>query len=121
LLLNSFEKGHKNNIWEVSNEGLTLEVGTNVDYAEYVNDGHWTNKKGQKSRFVPGVWRGDNLIKYVRGSKTAWYLHKMDEGSHYGKPLSEFFERISRSRLKTKDGRIERSLFQKRRWYFVWK
>lgn len=31
LLLNSFQKGNGENIWKISNGGLTLEVGTNVE------------------------------------------------------------------------------------------
>ena len=54
LLLASFEKSGEGNVWEMSDDGLTLEVGTNVNYASYVNDGHWTNPKGVDRRFVPG-------------------------------------------------------------------
>ena len=54
LLLHSFQKGDKENIWTLDENGLTLEVGTNVEYAKFVNDGHWTNPKGVERRFVPG-------------------------------------------------------------------
>ena len=33
-LLASFEKGEQGNVWELSDGDLTLEVGTNVDYAK---------------------------------------------------------------------------------------
>lgn len=46
LLLASFHKGSDNNVWELTDGGLTLEVGSTLDYAAYVNDGHWTNTKG---------------------------------------------------------------------------
>ena len=42
LLLASFEKGSNGNVWNIQEGGLVLEVGTNVDYASYVNDGHYT-------------------------------------------------------------------------------
>jgi len=62
LLLISFHKGNDNSVWELSDGGLTLEVGTTLDYATYVNDGHWTNPKGVERRFVPGRWEGDRFI-----------------------------------------------------------
>lgn len=83
LLLNSFHKGAEENVWIISDDGLQLEVGTNVEYASYVNDGHWTNKKGQAMRWVPGVWSGDRFI-YTPGAKTGMLLkQKWVEGKHY--------------------------------------
>lgn len=94
LLLVSFEKGGSDNVWEVSDEGLTLEVGTNVAYAAYVNDGHWTNPKGVDSRFVPGVWSGDRFI-YQPGAKTGMVLkQKWVEGSHYWESALRILERM---------------------------
>lgn len=46
LLLSSFERGGSGNVWQLEDNGLTLEVGTNVKYAKFVEDGHWTNPKG---------------------------------------------------------------------------
>lgn len=54
LLLASFQKGAEGCVWEIGNGGLTLEVGSSVKYAKFVNDGHWTNPKGVEQRFVPG-------------------------------------------------------------------
>ncbi len=83
LLLGSFDKGGAGNIWTVSDGGLTLEVGTNVEYAAYVNDGHWTVKNGKNSRFVPGYWSGDRFI-YQPGAKTGMVLKQQwVEGYHY--------------------------------------
>ncbi len=64
LLLHSFTKGDSHNIWTLTDDGgnITLEVGTNLEYAAYVNDGHWTCKKGQSKRFVPGYWNGEHFI-----------------------------------------------------------
>ncbi|WP_293969396.1 HK97 gp10 family phage protein [uncultured Ruminococcus sp.] len=61
LLLISFHKGSDGNVWELSDGGLTLEVGSTLNYASYVNDGHWTNSKGVERRFVPGNWNGDRF------------------------------------------------------------
>lgn len=62
LLLASFHKGDGNNVWDITDGGLTLEVGSTLKYAGYVNDGHWTNPKGVARRFVPGYWEGDRFI-----------------------------------------------------------
>lgn len=111
LLLNSFEKGQKDNVWKVSDNGLTLEVGTNVSYAEYVNDGHWTNKKGQISRFVPGVWKGSSF-EYVKGAKTGMVLkQKWVEGAHYWEAAIRIFERIF-------EASVERKMVEWRDKYF---
>lgn len=40
-LLNSFDKGNGEEFWKFNQGKLQLEVGTNVEYAQYVNDGHW--------------------------------------------------------------------------------
>lgn len=73
LLLNSFQRGAADNVWVIAEDGLRLEVGTNVEYAAYVNDGHWTCKKGEIGRFVPGTWSGDKF-QYDPGAKTGMYL-----------------------------------------------
>lgn len=83
LLLASFQEGGDDNVWKISDGELSLEVGTNVTYASYVNDGHWTNPKGVESRFVPGRWAGDRFI-YDPNAKTGMVLkQKWVEGSHY--------------------------------------
>ena len=83
LLLNSFHKGGDENVWRLSDSGLTLEVGTNVEYASYVNDGHWTCKKGEKMRFVPGYWSGNRFI-YDSSAKSGMMLkHNWVKGAHY--------------------------------------
>ncbi|QNK87750.1 HK97 gp10 family phage protein [Sporosarcina sp. resist] len=83
LLLNSFVKGDSKNVWEMHEGGLSLLIGTNVNYAWYVNDGHWTNKEGVATRWVPGVWKG-NRFEYTPGAETGMMLkQKWVEGSHY--------------------------------------
>jgi len=41
-LLNSFDKGGEDSVWELTRQKLELRIGTNVEYARWVNDGHWT-------------------------------------------------------------------------------
>lgn len=83
LFLNSFHKGEDENVWRLSDSGLTLEVGTNVEYASYVNDGHWTCKKGEKMRFVPGYWSGNRFI-YDSSAKSGMMLKQnWVKGAHY--------------------------------------
>lgn len=82
-LLHSFSKGDKNNVYVLSNGGMTIEVGTKVEYASYVNDGHWTNPKGVKTRWVPGYWEGKTFT-YDPDAKTGMLLkQKWVEGTHY--------------------------------------
>lgn len=93
-LLASFRKDGPGNIWTLNEGGLTLEVGTSVDYAKYTNDGHWTNKKGVERRFVPGVWSGDRFI-YQPGAKTGMVLKQhWVEGSHYWESALRILEKI---------------------------
>lgn len=72
-LLNSFDKGGSGNVWNKSFDGLSLTIGTNVEYAKYVNDGHITDGKRRPSRFVPGYWSGDKF-HYVPGARTGMVL-----------------------------------------------
>lgn len=57
-LLHGFEKGSEEGVWTTSDGGLTLEIGTKVKYARWVNDGHFTNPSGVTYRFVPGYVKG---------------------------------------------------------------
>lgn len=94
LLLSSFHKGDSNNVWEVSDGGLTLEVGTNTEYAGYVNDGHWTCKKGEAMRFVPGYWNGGRF-QYDPSAKTGMMLkQKWVEGKHFWESGIRILEKI---------------------------
>lgn len=72
LLLASFHEGGDGNHWSLSEGNLTLEVGSTVNYAAWVNDGHWTIdyksggnyiiSGGVLARFVPGYWQGDRFV-----------------------------------------------------------
>ena len=93
-LLSGFQQGDKEGVWETSDGGLTLEVGTNVSYAAFVNDGHWTNPQGVEKRFVPGHWRGKRFI-YDPNAKTGMVLkQKWVDGKHYWESAIRIFEKI---------------------------
>lgn len=79
LLLNSFHKGSADNVFELDEGDLTLEIGTNVKYAKWVNDGH----KQKPGRFIPGVW-SNGKFRYQPGAKTGMVLKaNYVEGKHY--------------------------------------
>lgn len=102
LLLASFEKGGEGNAWEMTDNGLTLEVGTNVSYAAYVNDGHWTNPRGVEMRFVPGRWSGDRFI-YEPGADTGMVLkQKWVEGAHFWESALRILEALYPALLDAK-------------------
>lgn len=95
LLLNSFHKGGNGNVYTVREGGLEIEVGSNVEYASYVNDGHWLNPKGVNTRWVPGIWNGDHFV-YEPGAKTGMLLkQKWIEGSHYFDDAIRLMERMA--------------------------
>lgn len=83
LLLASFEKDGDGNVWRMQEGGLVLEVGTNLDYAGYVNDGHWTNAKGVERRWVPGYWQGDRFIYDPAADSGMMLKQHWVEGKHY--------------------------------------
>ena len=94
LMLASFEKGSSDNVWVLNEGDLTLEVGTNVKYAKWVNDGHKTNPEGVESRFVPGRWEGERFI-YDRNEKGGMVLkQKWIPGAHYWESGLHIIERM---------------------------
>ena len=101
LLLNSFEKSDDENIWSITNRGLTLQVGTNLEYALYVNDGHYTTKQGVVSRWVPGRWDG-NKFTYDKNERSAGMLlkRKWVEGTHYWDSAMKIYEKIFHKSLE---------------------
>lgn len=93
-LLNSFNKDDGKNVWEMNKGGLSLLIGTNVDYAAYVNDGHWTNKQGVPVRWVPGYWQGDRFV-YDPGVDTGMGLKQQwVEGTGYWDNAFAMFEKM---------------------------
>nr|UWI04089.1 MAG: virion morphogenesis family protein [Bacteriophage sp.] len=102
LLLASFEKGSEGNVWSIEEGGMVLEVGTNVEYAGYVNDGHWTNTKGVARRWVPGYWQGDRFI-YDPNAETGMLLKQhWVEGKHYFDSALRILDRIFPDILEAK-------------------
>ena len=69
LLLNSFQKSGEGSVFIAQEGGLQIEVGTNVEYASFVNDGHWLNPKGVDMRWVPGEWQGERFIYQPGGNR----------------------------------------------------
>lgn len=95
LLLNSFQKSGEENVFIAQEGGLQIEVGTNVEYASFVNDGHWLNPRGVDMRWVPGEWQGERFI-YQPGAKTGMLLkQKWIEGSHYFDDAIRLMERMA--------------------------
>ena len=102
LLLNSFSRGGEGNVFEISEGGLTLEVGTSVHYAGYVNDGHWTNPKGVAKRFVPGHWDGDRFIYDPASSEGMVLKQHWVEGAHYWESALRIIDRLFPELLERK-------------------
>ncbi len=95
LLLNSFQKSGEGSVFIAQEGGLQIEVGTNVEYASFVNDGHWLNPRGIEMGWVPGEWQGERFI-YQPGAKTGMLLkQKWIEGSHYFDDAIRLMERMA--------------------------
>ncbi len=93
-LLKSFIKDDENNIWRLKEGNLTLEVGTSVNYAKYVNDGHGTCPSGVERRFVPGYWKGRRFI-YDKSAKGGMVLKaRFVDGNHYWDNAVMIIEKI---------------------------
>lgn len=69
VLQGSFSRGEDGNTWEwdVDRNALVLEVGSNLPYAKYLNDGYTI----EKAHFVPGVWR-NGRFEYDPSAKTGF-------------------------------------------------
>ena len=86
--LSSFSKGVGNGIYRLNAGGLSLEIGTRVEYARWVNDGH----SQQPGRFIPGVWSGDRFI-YTPGADSGMVRKAaFVEGSHFFDHAEAAFE-----------------------------
>ncbi len=95
-LLNSFQKGHAENEWIISDGGLTLDVGTNVNYASYVNDGHFAIDpgSGKDRRWIPGYWSGNRFV-YMPGHDEGMLLgQQWVSGSNYWDNALAIYERL---------------------------
>lgn len=103
-LLNSFDRGDKENVFTINKGSLSLDVGTNVKYASFVNDGHFTvnPESGRDRRWVPGYWQGDRFI-HDRGSKTGMLLTiKWVDGTGYWDNAMAIFEKMFEKSLDNK-------------------
>lgn len=68
-LLASFNVHGEDNVWKITDGGLTLIVGSTANYAAYVNYGH----KQKPGRFIPGRWVGDRF-EYNKNAKGGMIL-----------------------------------------------
>lgn len=98
LLLDSFEKGNDGNIWELTDGGLTLEVGTNVKYASWVENGHTQ----QPGRFIPGYLQGDRFIYDSEAKGGIVLKEKRVKGKHYFDSALRIYEKIFKASAEVK-------------------
>ncbi|MEC1262509.1 HK97 gp10 family phage protein [Bacillus swezeyi] len=98
LLLRSFRRGADRNIWTMESGGLSLEIGTELDYASFVNDGHWMGGK-EGVRWIPGRWQGGRF-QYDPGSSKGMALKRQwIKGTGYWEHALYIFERLFEKRL----------------------
>ena len=102
VLLASFSQGDVNNVWEIREGGLTLEVGTNVSYAKFRNNGHWLNPKGVERRFVPGRWEGHRFVYDPNAGTGMMLKQQWVEGAHYWEGAIKIFEKMFPEALEAK-------------------
>lgn len=111
-LLASFYKDDESGVWSLSDGGLTLEVGSTVEYAAWVNDGHWTIDAsnggsyiisgGVLARFVPGYWQGKHFV-YDPDAKGGMVLKQQwVEGKHYFDSAVHIIEKMLPGLLEAK-------------------
>lgn len=111
-LINSFTRDGANNIWRYEDDGLTLEVGSSLKYAGYVNDGHrtfdpavtkhFTLKNGEQARYVPGHFRGDRFIYDPSADEGMVLKYHWVEGLHFWEAALHAMERICPAVLEAK-------------------
>ncbi|MGE7200359.1 HK97 gp10 family phage protein [Bacillus haynesii] len=100
-LLRSFKRGAEGNRWEIEKGGLTLEVGTELEYASFVNDGHWSGGKDEV-RWIPGQWHGGRF-QYDPGSSSGMALKRQwVKGTGYWEHALYIFQRLFEKRLHEK-------------------
>ncbi|WP_309087516.1 HK97 gp10 family phage protein [Domibacillus sp.] len=102
-LLNSFNRGDNEGVWNISEGGLTLEIGTNVMYASFANEGHTTVDldSGKDRRWVPGRWKGDRFEYDPNERKSGMLLKvKWVVGSGYWDNAMAIFEKIFEKSLE---------------------
>nr|WGE04579.1 HK97 gp10 family phage protein [Bacillus subtilis] len=103
-LLNSFQRGDQDNIFSMTSGSLKLDVGTNLEYASYVNDGHFTidPAKNQDRLWVPGRWKGERF-EYDPAAKTGMLLKfQWVDGSDFWDNAMAIFELMFERSLERK-------------------
>ncbi|OTQ85143.1 phage portal protein [Bacillus subtilis subsp. subtilis] len=103
-LLNSFQRGDQDNIFSMTSGSLKLDVGTNLEYASYVNDGHFTidPSKNQDRRWVPGRWKGEQF-EYDPAAQTGMLLKfQWVDGSGFWDNAMAIFELMFERSLERK-------------------
>lgn len=111
-LISSFTKSAAGNIWRYEDDGLTLEVGSSLEYAGYVNDGHRTLDpakgkyvtlwNGEKARYVPGYWQGNRFIYDPSSEEFMILKYHWVEGLHFWEAALHAMERICPAALEAK-------------------
>lgn len=102
-LLNSFQRGDQDNIFSMTSGSLKLDVGTNLEYASYVNDGHFTidPAKNQDHRWV-GRWKGERF-EYDPAAKAGMLLKfQWVDGSYFWDNAMAIFELMFERSLERK-------------------
>ncbi|AFI27918.1 phage portal protein [Bacillus sp. A053] len=99
-LFRSFERGTKDNLWIAQSGGLSLEVGTQLDYASFLNDGHWTSK--QDVRWVPGRFQGSQFIYDPAASTGMALKRKWIPGTGYWDHALLLYEQLFEKSLESK-------------------
>ncbi|KXZ13389.1 HK97 gp10 family phage protein [Bacillus nakamurai] len=97
-LLSSFRKGAQDHVWITEKGGLSLEIGTNLDYASFLNDGHWT-VSDENVRWVPGYFQGSRFI-YDPSASTGMALKKQwISGSQFWDDALLLYEKLFENSL----------------------
>lgn len=111
-LVSSFTRDGMNNIWRYEDDSLTLEIGSSLEYASYVNDGHRTFdpsrtkhitlKNGELARYVPGYWQGSRFIYDPSSDKFMILKYHWVEGLHFWEAALHAMEHICPAVLEAK-------------------
>jgi len=83
-LINSFDKGNDGVIWKLNKGKLSLDVGTNVHYARYVNDGHKIKRGGKVIGYVEGKPYFDTATENFREQFKQTFKVKLKQWSKRG-------------------------------------
>lgn len=117
-LLSSFNRGDSQNVFLYSSGGLELEVGTNMEYASYINDGYPTvtdksaidspmfpggmMRDGTLVRWVPGIWEGDKFTFDPESDTGMLLKERFIDGRPYWDNAAVIFNAIFEKSLDAK-------------------